>query len=222
MLSPIQVIVVRTLANHLENSDFALVGGAALISLGLINRRTDDLDFFGSEISVLSERIPAIERDLRSQGFDVSYKHRSPQFVRFEVSRESEATEVDFALDARLFPTQMGALSPTLSSIKLGVDKVLAVFGRAEARDFSDLATLSKVHGFEQLIALAPKKDPGFSLKIFEQMSHRFEQLDRRSFPVDDEEYEEITSSVASWRAYCRENERHLHRNQAPSRGHGS
>ena len=51
MLSPIQVIVVRTIAPHLENSDFALVGGAALISLGLINRRTDDLDFFGSEIS---------------------------------------------------------------------------------------------------------------------------------------------------------------------------
>jgi hypothetical protein len=146
MLSPIQVIVVRTIAPHLENSDFALVGGAALISLGLINRRTDDLDFFGSEISVFSERIPDIERDLRAQGFDVSYKRRSPQFVRFEVSRGGEATEVDFALDARLFPAEIGVLSPTLSSLELGVDKVLAVFGRAEARDFSDLAALSTQH----------------------------------------------------------------------------
>ena len=169
---------------------------------------------------MFSERIPDIERDLRAQGFDVSYKRRSPQFVRFEVSRGGEATEVDFALDARLFPAEIGVLSPTLSSLELGVDKVLAVFGRAEARDFSDLAALSKVHSFEQLVALAPKKDPGFSLKIFEQMSHRFELLDRRSFPVDDEEYEEITASVTSWRTHCRDEQRR-HRDRGPSRGHG-
>src|SRR4051812_25903101 len=54
---------------------------------------------------------------------------------------------VDIAADARLLPADRSALGLLLSVEELAVDKVLAVFGRAEARDFLDLAALEPRFG---------------------------------------------------------------------------
>ena len=54
-LSPIQIQVARLVANELNGSDFALVGGAVLIEAGVVNRTTNDLDFFGSGSMLPSE-----------------------------------------------------------------------------------------------------------------------------------------------------------------------
>jgi hypothetical protein len=49
---------------------------------------------------------------------------------------------------------------------ELAVDKVLAIFGRAEARDFIDFAALEPKYGFERLCELAAEKDTGFSAHV--------------------------------------------------------
>jgi len=53
------------------------------------------------------------------------------------------------------------------------VDKVLAVFGRAEARDFVDLAALADHFDLAELFRLAAEKDPGFSIEVFAEMLER-------------------------------------------------
>lgn len=63
----------------------------------------------------------------------------NPGFARLIVESGDDRTEVDLAADARLFPAEPGQPAPLLSGQELAVDKVLAVFGRAEARDFVDL-----------------------------------------------------------------------------------
>lgn len=70
---------------------------------------------------------------------DVHRVREGVGFVRLVVQRSGEVTEVDIAADARLFPLVIDQELPLLSRTELAVDKVLAVFGRAEARD-SDLA----------------------------------------------------------------------------------
>src|SRR6202035_4835097 len=51
---------------------------------------------------------------------------------------DDEVTEVDLGADAMLLPVERGELGPILAGEELAVDKILAVFGRAEARDFVD------------------------------------------------------------------------------------
>jgi hypothetical protein len=45
------------------------------------------------------------------------------------------------------------------------VDKVLALFGRAEARDLVDLTAVEPRYGLGRLCRLAAEKDPGLTLK---------------------------------------------------------
>lgn len=66
-------------------------------------------------------------------------------FVRLSVSDGDERTEVDLAADARLFAPEQGPLVRTLAAEELAVDKVLAIFGRAEERDFIDLQALEVI-----------------------------------------------------------------------------
>lgn len=78
----------------------------------------------------------------------------NPGFARSLVQSEEDRTERDLAADARLFPSQRGRPAPTLSGLELGADKVLAVFGRAEARDFADPMALESQYGLDRLVRL--------------------------------------------------------------------
>jgi hypothetical protein len=68
VLSPLQERLVALVAESLAGSDFALAGGAALISQGLVERRTNDLDFFGSSEAALAESKSMSNRDWASFG----------------------------------------------------------------------------------------------------------------------------------------------------------
>src|SRR5207253_11145893 len=63
------------------------------------------------------------------------------------------------AADARLFRPEAGRLGPTLAGEELATDKLLAVFGRAEARDFVDLLAVERRYGLPRLCELAAEKD---------------------------------------------------------------
>lgn len=54
-----------------EAEDFALAGGAVLIVLGVIDRQTRDLDFFGLSVTAVDRLVPGSERALREAGLDV-------------------------------------------------------------------------------------------------------------------------------------------------------
>ena len=200
VLTPLQEKIAVVVSASLEGSDFALAGGGALISQGLVDRRTKDLDFFGSSEQVLAERFPDIVSALERDGFVVEVRRLTPQFARIVVRGVNSETEVDFGLDARLFPLEQGPFSPVLASRELAVDKVLAIFGRAEARDFVDLFALEQFFKIEDLFDLARQKDRGFDLKIFAEMTRRSTSLDVAEFHLAEDDYESLIDTVARWR----------------------
>src|SRR5437868_4140343 len=55
-------------------------------------------------------------------------------------------------------PNLAGRPAPMLSGEELAVDKVLAVFGRAEARHFVDLAAVEPRYGLDRLFRLAAER----------------------------------------------------------------
>jgi hypothetical protein len=88
VLTPLQERIAVLVAASLEGSDFALAGGAALISQGLVDRKTGDLDFFGSSEQVLAERLPEIISALEQDGMIV------------EVRRSTDKQNMDMSVTA--------------------------------------------------------------------------------------------------------------------------
>jgi hypothetical protein len=89
---------------------------------------------------------------------------------------------------------------PVLSPTELAVDKLLAIFGRAEARDFIDFAAVVDRYELVDLFRLAAEKDPGFSIEIFTEMLGRFDRLRSDEFGIERPTYDRLAERVAMWR----------------------
>jgi hypothetical protein len=208
VLSPLQERVAEIVAGLDEAEGFALAGGAALIVRGDVQRQTRDLDFFGLTGDAVDRLAPAVRRALSADGLTVGHAQLNPGFVRFVVSDGDQVTELDLGTDARLFPAEPGRIAPTLTGEELAVDKVLAVFGRAEARDFVDLMALEPRYGLDRLSELAAQKDLGFEPDLFADMLGRFDRLRRDEFELDDAEFERLRGHVGRWRELTTELQR--------------
>lgn len=203
MLSRLQEQVAEIIASLDEASGFALAGGSALIVHGNVQRQTRDLDFFGLTADAVDQLLPAVERALQAAGLMVDRKQTSHGFARLIVESDQDCTELDLGTDARLFPTVPGSPAPLLSAEELAVDKVLAVFGRAEARDFADLMAVEPRYGLDRLCQLAEEKDRGFHLGVFAEMLSHFSRLRREEFELDDARYEQLRKTVERWREHA-------------------
>ena len=201
MLTPLQLRVAGIVAGLPESHGFALAGGSALIVRGDVTRRTRDLDFFGLSADAVDRLVPRVEQALASAELSVERVQVSPGFARLVVASDEERTELDLGADARLFPIEPGDPAPTLSGEELAVDKVLAIFGRAEARDFADLMALEPRYGLESLLARARDKDRGFDVGVFIEMLDRVRRLRRDEFDLGDADYVRLVEAVARWRA---------------------
>jgi hypothetical protein len=193
VLTPFQERIAAIVAGLDEAEDFALAGGGALIVRGDVDRGTRDLDFFGLTTESVDRLAPAVERALIRAGMEIVALQSNQGFV------------IDLAADARLFDIDTGPDVPTLTGEELAVDKVLAIFGRAEARDFIDLAAVEPKYGFERLCELAAEKDRGFSPHVFGEMLYRFDRLQRREFEIDDDRFQQLGPIVQGWRNRARE-----------------
>ena len=200
MLTPLQQRIAEIVSEAIVGTDIALAGGRALIASGLVDRGTRDLDFFGSSSEVLVERLPVITTALRGEGFDVEVRRSTETFARIVVRGLGYESEVDFGLDSRLFPIRQGEFAPILSSKEVAVDKVLAIFGRAEARDLVDLAAIEQYFSMRDLFDLAREKDQGIDLSVFADTARRARHLHRAEFVVEDESYAALMDTVDLWR----------------------
>lgn len=215
MLSPLQRRVLETVRDLPEAEGFALAGGAALILTGEVARATDDLDFFAQTPSEVAALVPALDAALERAGFSVERVHHATGFVRLQISGDDDTTLVDLSYDARIHPAVEGPIATTLSRDELAADKTLAVFGRAEARDFVDLQALTAHYALGQLTRLASSKDPGFDLATFYEALGSFGRHPRDTFGIGDDEYEDLRSAVDRWRLEVRKVLEH----EIPGRG---
>jgi len=67
-------------------------------------------------------------------------------------------------------PPTMTILGPTLAPLELAGRKLLALFGRAEAREFADVYILAKRFGKDVLVERAATMGAGFDARVLSQM----------------------------------------------------
>jgi hypothetical protein len=61
-LSRLQARIARTVAELPEAEGFALAGGGALVVLGIVDRPTEDLDYFATAPEAVDRLAPALQQ----------------------------------------------------------------------------------------------------------------------------------------------------------------
>ena len=141
--------------------DFYLTGGTALSAFFLKHRLSDDLDFFTHATSVEAvERL--IEDAFANAGFDVKKERSSPSYRRYRINRELQVDVVK-DVDFRIGSPELHKNFMVDNLKNIAVNKVLAIYGRLDAKDYVDLYFLKPALKFNilNLLDLARRKDSG-------------------------------------------------------------
>ncbi|MBA2317499.1 MAG: nucleotidyl transferase AbiEii/AbiGii toxin family protein, partial [Euzebyales bacterium] len=174
---------------------------------GVLDRTTRDLDYFGGpdDAAAVHRLADALEHAAKRQGLEIKRDRQWQAFVRFRVSGQGDECEVDLGIDYRALDAVQTRYGPALELRELGANKVLAVFARAEPRDFVDLAELTKRFPLDELIALAAEKDPGLDLAVLDEFMDRVRLLPRADFELDDRAYQGLLVSAGGWQTRIRQ-----------------
>ena len=122
---------------------FALAGGYAVQAHGFLDRRSADVDLFAEASAEFnfSEAVDAVIAAYQRDGLDARTEARSSSFARLSVSGNKEQARVELGVDWRMNEPIRLAVGPVLHADDAVANKVCALFGRAEIRDFASKAT---------------------------------------------------------------------------------
>jgi hypothetical protein len=139
-------------------------------------RVSRDIDLFHDTDEALDASWQADRRLLEAQRFTVTVIRERPSFVEAEVSKGAERVLMEWARDSafRFFPlVRHPDLGLALHPFDLATNKVLALVGRLEVRDWVDLVFASeRIQPLGYLAWAACGKDPGFGpLNILQEAS---------------------------------------------------
>lgn len=97
----------------------------------------------------------------------------------------------------------MTMLGPTLAERDVAVGKVVALFDRAEARDFADVHAFAARFDREELLSLATERDPGLRREdLAERIRRVTDVLTPMHFPEESRgRFDEIRSFYKRWRS---------------------
>jgi hypothetical protein len=176
-LTPYQEEVARLLARN-RSFDSYLAGGAAIHLAPNTTRYSNDLDYFHDSVERVASAFEQDDKDLREAGHHMSVDMRLPGYVRATVSRDRAGTKVEWAHDSawRFMPTiRSDVAGYMLHPIDLAINKLLALVGRDEPRDYLDILDLhDRTLPLGALCWAAAGKDPGFTpLSLLEILRRR-------------------------------------------------
>lgn len=201
-----------------------LAGGAAMHFAPHSARYSDDLDFFHDSETRVAAAFRTDSARLAEAGYALDVELSLPGFVRAVVRRGDDATRVDWAHDSawRFMPLVRDPLGGwLLHPIDLAINKVLAVAGRDEPRDFVDILYVHReVLPLGALCWAAVGKDPGFTpLSLLELLKrrgrYRPEDFDRLHLAVPFD----LPSAKEAWLAALEEAEAFVHQRPAEEAG---
>jgi hypothetical protein len=113
------------------------------------------------------------------EGFHVETDLRTTSFARLNVRSAAESAKVELGLDWRKNEPVRLAVGPVLHADDAVANKVCALFGRAEVRDYVDVDAIvsSGRYTEDQLLDLAADHDPGFDLSSFAEALAAIDRL---------------------------------------------
>jgi hypothetical protein len=154
------------------------LGGATVLHQAPDSPRTSrDVDVFHDTTESLAKSVEADVAALRTAGFTVELGKPQESFQRAIVSRDTNLTKIEWVFDSafRFFPVEPDPqLGWRLNFWDAAANKVLALFGRHEFRDYVDVNYLHRQHLHLGALAWAAAgKDPGLTPELILDWSKR-------------------------------------------------
>jgi hypothetical protein len=175
-LTPYQVDVAHVLSGH-RHLDSYLAGGAVLNRESGSFRYSNDLDIFHDSAARVAVCAEEDAKALGSAGHSVEWTLRQEGFFRAVARRGEESLRLDWTNDSsfRFFPVMADEVFGfCLHPADLAINKVLAIAGRAEIRDFLDILYLDAGYlSFGALAWAACGKDAGYTPSLLLDMANR-------------------------------------------------
>jgi len=170
-LTDYQRKICRLIANHrIAQGESYVAGGAALNTLLPATRVSRDIDLFHDTREAVRATWDADRSLLEREGLMLEVIRERDTFVEAIVREKHDSVVLQWAQDSafRFFPlVQHEDFGLTLHPFDLATNKVLAMVGRVEVRDWIDVITCSKeLQPLGYLAWAACGKDPGFSPKM--------------------------------------------------------
>lgn len=174
-LTAFQRDVCRLIAAQRIASGESYVAGAAALNIATGAARVSrDIDLFHDRAEAVDVCWQSDRRELESAGYSVAVQREREGYVEALVRREADSVAMQWTSDSayRFFPLlEHDDFGLTLHPFDLATNKVLALVGRLEVRDWVDvIACHDKVQRLGYLAWAAAGKDPAFSpASILEQ-----------------------------------------------------
>jgi hypothetical protein len=187
-LTPFQIAVADQFFSLPESDGFLLAGGAALAAQHLTSRPTHDLVLFtrAGRGTVPGAR-DAFENAAAERGWSIRRIRDGDTFCRLVVTGDEDLL-LDLALDSPPnLPPAASIAGPTFGLEELAGRKLLALFDRAEARDFADVFVLARRYSVGLMVERAAQIDAGFDPAILGTMLGSLARFDDIDIPVADD-----------------------------------
>jgi hypothetical protein len=175
-LTLFQKEVARILAAH-RNPESHVAGGAVINRSDASLRYSDDFDIFHDAAQSVAACAQIDAKALIGAGYTVTWALRQLGYHKAEVSRGDDQVRLDWTTDSafRFFPVQADLdFGYCLHPADLAVNKVLALVGRNEIRDFLDMIYLDETYlSLGALVWAACGKDPGYTPTLLLDQTNR-------------------------------------------------
>ncbi len=165
-LTSYQQGIAQLLSNN-RTPDSYLAGGSALHLEPNSKRYSNDLDYFHDSEERVASAFAEDGESLETSGYTLRVHMNQPGYIRAIVEKDRQQTRVEWAHDSAwrfLPPVKNEIAGYKLHPVDLAINKVLALVGRDEARDFLDvLEANDNILPLGALCWAAAGKDPGFT-----------------------------------------------------------
>jgi hypothetical protein len=167
-LTEYQIVVLKLLAERRKNDgESYIAGGTALNLLLQTPRMSKDIDIFHDTGDALIKAWESDKKILKTNGYKVEIIREYPSFIEAEIHKTEKSVLIQWCRDSafRFFPLiEHPILGLTLHPFDLATNKILAMSGRLEPRDWIDSIECSRaVQQLGFLIWAAAGKDPGLN-----------------------------------------------------------
>lgn len=170
VMTPFQARVLENLfVAGVGQNGYCFTGGTALAEFYLQHRHSEDLDVFTRTPRSIKTDYLDVKRHLEHEGFEVRAESEQDEFVRFFVRHPEQSAEelkVEFAryAGAQMSPALTVGRVVVDSFEDIAVNKVCAIYGRFEVKDFVDLFFILKESKFtlDHLVGRAKEKEGAF------------------------------------------------------------
>jgi hypothetical protein len=165
-LGDFEKLILRLLAVN-RNPESYIAGATVFLRREESPRQSQDIDVFHDTVQSLQLAALQDTAVLEQNGYALEWADRQEMFRRAVVSKAGQSTKMEWAYDSafRFFPVQADAeIGFVLHPLDGATNKVLALAGRGEVRDYLDVLFLHRTFlSLGALVWAACGKDGGFT-----------------------------------------------------------